>query len=402
MAGSGRGETEEATRSAAPRQCLRAAILRAGVRVILVNTIAGWGGGESWTLGSAVALRERGHAVAVIARDGGPLLARARAAGVAAVPGPVAPLAQLGPAGGRLRHWVAADPPAVILAISGPDLRLIQRVAPRRSARVFRRGLDRPLGRDPYHRWLFRSVDAIVANSEATRRTVLASLPDFPAARVHTIHNPVDERALHGPPGRDGRDVRRELAIDSTAFVVGVVGRLVPQKGHQVMLAAMPRILAKRPDAVLVVVGDGALEATLKAGAEALGVLAHCRFAGHQDAVGPYYAACDAIAVPSFFEGFCYAAVEAALVGVPVVASNVSSLPEVVVDGETGWLVPAGDSAAFADRLLTLAADPALAQRFGERGQAMARERFAPPALHAKLEAVLTGAVRARAEKVGP
>jgi glycosyltransferase involved in cell wall biosynthesis len=370
------------------------------VRVILVNTIAGWGGGESWTLGSALALRERGHSVSVIARDGGPLLARARAAGVAAVPGPVAPLAQLGPAGGRLRRWVAADPPAVMLAISGPDLRLIQRVAPRRSARVFRRGLDRPLRRDPYHRWLFRSVDAIVANSAATRRTVLESLPEFPPARVHTIYNPVDENGLLGHPGLR-RDVRRELAIPETAFVVGVVGRLVPQKGHHVLLAALPRLVASRPDAVLLVVGGGALEPRFKEAASALGVAAHCRFAGHQDAVGPYYAACDAIAVPSFFEGFCYAAAEAALMALPVVASDVSSLPEVVLHGESGWLVPAGDPAAFADRLHALAEDPALARRFGERGRAMARERFAPPALHAQLESVLVAAARTRSERLG-
>jgi len=379
------------------------AILRPGVRVILVNTIAGWGGGESWSLASAQALRERGHAVAMIARAGGPLLARGLAAGLAVVPGPVAPLAQLGPEGGRLRGWVAADPPDVLLGISGPDLRLIQRVAPRQSARVFRRGLDRPLGRDLFHRWLYRGLDAIVANSESTRRTVLRSLPDYPADNVHTIYNAVDEQALkEGPPGRDGRAVRRELQIGEAAFVVGVVGRLVPQKGHRVMLAALPRIVASRPDAVLLVVGGGPLEAALQAEAAVLGIAAHCRFVGHQMAVGPYYAACDAVAVPSFFEGFCYAAAEAALMARPVVASNVSSLPEVVLHEESGWLVPAGDPAAFADRLLRFAADPALARRFGERGQAMARARFAPPALHAKLEAVLEGSVKARSARLSP
>jgi glycosyltransferase involved in cell wall biosynthesis len=112
--------------------------------------------------------------------------------------------------------------------------------------------------------------------------------------------------------------------------------------------------------------------------------------------VPAYYAAADVVAVPSLFEGFCYAAVESALMGKPVVAARVSSLPEVVRDGETGFLVPGEDPAALAGRLLLLARDPALARRLGARGREWAGERFAPAAIYPRLEAVLEAAARAR------
>jgi glycosyltransferase involved in cell wall biosynthesis len=370
----------------------------AGVRVILVNTIAGWGGGESWTEATALALGARGHDLAVLAREGEPLLARLRARGLATRAAPVGPLAQLWAARRRLGAWVSRFDPEAIVAISGPDLRLLHLLAGPRTGRVFRRGLDRPLGRDPYHRWLGGRVDAMVANSEATRRTLLASWPDFPPERVHTIPNPVDPARLVPPPGRD---VRRELGIPAGTFVVAVVGRLVPQKGHRVLIAAFDRLRKEHPDSALVLVGGGPLAGELAQEIERRELGAACHLVGQREAeeVGAYYAAADVVAVPSLFEGFCYAAVEGALLGRPVVAARVSSLPEVVRDGETGFLVPVEDPAALAERLAVLARDPALGRRLGERGQERARAEFAPPAIHARLEAVLAEAVNVRARK---
>jgi phosphatidylinositol alpha-1,6-mannosyltransferase len=238
-------------------------------------------------------------------------------------------------------------------------------------------------------------LEAIIANSAATRRTVLASWPEFPAARVHTIPNPVDPARLRLSPGRD---VRRELGIQSGTFVVASVARLVPQKGHRVLIAAFDRLSRAHPDSALLLVGGGPLAAELAQEVERRGLGARSHFAGERPAeeVPAYYAAADVVAVPSLFEGFCYVAVEGALMGKPVVASNASSLPEVVMDGETGFLVPGEDPAALADRLLLLAREPALARRLGERGRAWAGERFAPAAIYPRLEAVLEGASRAR------
>jgi phosphatidylinositol alpha-1,6-mannosyltransferase len=366
-----------------------------GVRVILVNTIAGWGGGESWTGQTALALRARCHDVAVLARAGGPLLAEVQAHEIPARAVPVGPLAQLWAVRGGLGEWTRRFAPEVVLAISGPDLRLLHLIAGPRAGRVFRRGLDRPLGRDPYHRWLARRLDAIVANSEATRRTVLVSWPKFPAERVHTVPNPVDSDRLRPPPGRD---VRRELGISADTFVVAAIARLVPQKGHRVLIAAFDQLRSVHPDSALLLVGGGPLAAELAADSERRGLGARCHFVGQRggEEVPAYYAAADVVAVPSLFEGFCYAAVESALMGKPVVAARVSSLPEVVRDGETGFLVPGEDPAALAGRLLLLARDPALARRLGARGREWAGERFAPAAIYPRLEAVLEAAARAR------
>jgi glycosyltransferase involved in cell wall biosynthesis len=368
----------------------------AGVRVLLVNTIKSWGGGESWTEATALALGRRGHDVAVLARKDGPLFRRMREAGVTAAAAPAHPLAQLWarPALGR---WVDRLRPDAMLAISGPDLRLMHLLAGQRTGRVFRRGLDRPLGRDRYHRVLLSHLEAIVVNSAATGRTLLADLPDFPAERVHAIPNPVDPERLRVPPGCD---VRQELGIAPGAFVVAIVGRLVPQKNHELLFRALkwlPREVI--PDWALLVVGGGPLAGRLQADARAQGIGHRCYWLGELAAeeVPAYYAAADVVAVPSRFEGFCYAAVEAALLGKPVVAARVSSLPEVVLDGETGILFPDRRASELMFALVKLGLDPELARRMGERGRAWASVQFAPEPLHARLEAVLLDAARRRA-----
>jgi len=364
------------------------------VRVLLINTIKGWGGGESWTEATALGLGRRGHQVAVLAREGGPLLRRVQAAGVSAVAAPVHPLVQLW-ARPALRRWVDRFGPEAVLAISGPDLRLLHLLAGPRTGRVFRRGLDRPLGRDPYHRRLLTRLEAIVVNSAATGRTLLADLPDFPAERVHTIPNPVDPARLRVPPGRD---VRRELGIAPSTFLVAIVGRLVPQKGHALLLRAFKLLSPQIPDCALLVVGGGPLAGPIAVDATRMEIAESCYFVGEQpaEAVPAYYAAADVVAVPSQFEGFCYAAVEAALLGKPVVATRVSSLPEVVRDGETGILVHESP-VELAAALGGLALEPERAQRMGERGRVWAEAEFAPEPLHARLEAVLAEAARLRA-----
>ncbi len=352
------------------------------MRILLVNTSPQWGGGEAWALETAVALQHREHAVGIAAAEGGVLATRARDAGVQVAAVSCSPFARW-MASRRVRAWVQALAPEVAIANAGPDVRrMTWLLHGRPAARVLRRGLDRPLGRDLWHRAQYRRLDAILANSEATRRTVLASCEEVPPARVGVVHNGLDVDAfLRFTP----LDVRAKLGIPPDAFVVGIVGRLTRQKGHAIAFEAFEQVRAERPDAQLLVVGDGEEGAALRRHPAA----SHAHFTGSVHPVQPYYAACDVIVVPSWFEGFCYVAAEAGIMRRPVIAADASSLPEVIEHGETGLLVPPGDVSAFAAALLSLAADPKRRSVMGERGHSHVRERFATEVVVPRLELFL-------------
>ena len=356
----------------------------------LVNTVPLWGGGEVWTRDVARALAARGHAVRVVAREDGELLPRAVDAGIPVHPVPARGWGARRGAVAALGRALADAGDGVVVCVTGKDVRLVSPVLTGLPHRlVFSRHLDLPLGGGWLRRFTFRRVDAMLANSDATRRTLLASLRGFPADRVMRVYNPMPLDALRAATASD---LRPALGWED-AFVIGIAARLTAQKGHDVLLDAFARVRAEAADARLLVAGTGPLESELHAQAERLGLGDACRFAGHVEPVARVYRACDVTAAPSRFEGFCFSAVESEALGVPVVASRVSSLPEVVADGETGLLVPPEDPAALAGALLALYRDPARRAALAAAGPAFA-DRFAEAPMVDELERVLGGLTR--------
>ena len=156
------------------------------------------------------------------------------------------------------------------------------------------------------------------------------------------------------------------------------VGRLIPVKGHLVLLRSLAQARGRVPGLVLDIAGQGPLEPALRAYAKELGLSDAVRFLGF---VSPIQAALErsaAVVVPSLGEGFGMVALEAMERGRPVIASDVGGLPEIVADGETGFVVPAGDAEALADAMVSIAADLPRAAAMGEAGRRRALESFTP------------------------
>jgi glycosyltransferase involved in cell wall biosynthesis len=165
-------------------------------------------------------------------------------------------------------------------------------------------------------------------------------------------------------------------AADGEAPRFLCVGRLIPIKGHVILLRAFRRVLDERPDAQLDIAGRGVLEHGLKDFARELGLLDSVRFLGH---VTPIQSAIEqslAVVVPSLGEGFGMVALEAMERARPVIAAAIGGLEDLVRDGETGLLVPPGEAEPLAEAILTLANDPARAAALGRAGRARAIERF--------------------------
>jgi glycosyltransferase involved in cell wall biosynthesis len=215
----------------------------------------------------------------------------------------------------------------------------------------------------PLHRrfkaYSTRRLAAHVAVGEGSAREV-ERLVGLPTGSVRTIH--------HGIP-----DVQLEpVSRPASAFVVGSIGRLDHQKGLDVLVDALPTL----DEATVLLVGDGPERGSLLARAQAIGAASRLTITGWRDDARNFLTAFDVFALPSRFEGFPQAVVEAMLAGLPVVATDVGSVSDAIVDGETGLLVRPDDPAALADALLRLRDDPELRARLGRHARDRALERF--------------------------
>src|SRR5690606_14767148 len=205
-------------------------------------------------------------------------------------------------------------------------------------------------------RLLMHGTDAVVASAESVRSFYVKQVHADPA-RVRVIYNAVDWSALDTtlPPGQ----LRAQLGIAPDALVVSIIARLTEQKAHRVLfdaLAAAPALAT----AHLLVVGDGELRGSLEAHVRARGLSERVHFLGARRDLGDLLAASDVFAMPSFWEGLPLSLVLAMGAGLPVVATRVAGMPEVVEHGKTGLLVAPGSVDELAGALSALAEDPSL------------------------------------------
>lgn len=230
-------------------------------------------------------------------------------------------------------------------------------------AAVSSRHDNNPFRRRPIVRWLnrhaVRRADRVIAISRAVADFVI-TVEGADPSRVAVVPYGLDPQDVSAPPGTD---------LSGREAVIGFVGRLEEQKGVDVLLDAFARLRSRGAKARLRIVGDGSLRRSLEARAARLGLGPAVAFAGWIPNAAETMAFCDVVAVPSRWEGFGLVALEAMAAGKPVVASGVDGLREVVVHGETGLLVPPGNSGALAAALEEVLFDPRRAARLGAAGR---------------------------------
>ncbi len=234
-------------------------------------------------------------------------------------------------------------------------------------------------GRNPPWRrrqqWLVRlvarGVKAYVCVSHDSARYAESLLGLRPGS-VRVIHNGALVTDV-SPPPVPGGEVR-----------IGAVGRLSPEKGLEVLVEALPSV----PGCRLVLVGEGPERAKLEELVRTLALGDRVQLAGWVDPPWTATWAFDVLVMPSFMEGFPLVIVEAMLAGIPVVASNVGGIPEIVAEGETGLLVPPNDAAALAGALRTVVDDPGLRQQMAVRCRSVARQSFTAETMAARFEAL--------------
>ncbi len=221
-------------------------------------------------------------------------------------------------------------------------------------------------------KWSFLLANRIIAVSEAARANLLRQ--GVSESKLALVRNGVPCAALRRR-ALPRAEARQRLGLPQTGPVMATVATVVPAKGHACALEALGRLKNQWPDWRYLVVGDGPARPELEAAAQALGIADKVLFLGARDDVPEILSACDLFVFPSWREALPLALLEAMALGLPVAASAVGGIPEVVTP-ETGRLAPAQDAPALATAIREILAEPARASAMGEAGRRRAEEHF--------------------------
>lgn len=368
------------------------------MNVLFANSIRMFGGGEIWMLRAARALEARGHRVEILCRPGVEFAGRAEAAGLGVVTLPMA--GDFDPrtveATRRILRRRRVD---LVLTNMDKELRFAGMAArlAGRTAVVARRGIDHPLKDALRYRFAYNVLaDAVIANSEATRRALLRNAPWLAPEKIRVIYNGIDPAPYEGPPATD---IRKRWPIAPGHAVIGFVGQLDERKGIADLLAAFERVMREAPGTTLLLVGEGPLRAEIERFAAGAATGGRVILAGFQDGIADIMKQIDVLVLPSLWEGFGIVLIEAMAASKPAITTAVSSMPEIVLDGETGRVVPVRDPGALAAAMLEVLRDPARGRRWGEAGRRRVEEHFGIGAMTDRLEALFDEVVRQKARR---
>ncbi len=343
--------------------------------VCFFNSNRKWGGGEKWHLEMAIALMTRGYNVTLACNPHSELAARARAAGIRTIRACISNLSFLNPL--KILYFIGKFKSSGIdtLIINLPSDLKIAGFAARVAGGirvVYRRGSAIPVKSSIFNRFIFKKyVDEVVVNSNETKRTILENNPAlFPLEKIHVIYNGIDLERF------DADQSEPICKRRGDEIVLAVAGRLSRQKGYDLLFEAIRKLKQTGLNFRLLIAGEGELKTDISRLAQDLGLSEHVSFLGFLENIKPLLESCDIFLLPSRWEGFGYVLVETMACRKPIIAFHASSNPEIVADGETGFLVRDFQTDEFAEMIFFLANNPQVRQQMGEKGRKRAEERF--------------------------
>jgi L-malate glycosyltransferase len=339
-----------------------------------IDTARGWRGGQSQVLHIVQGLRALGQRAALVAHPDGALLRRMSEGH------DLIPIAMQGEvdlsAAWRLSRVIKKLAPDVIhahdphaVAMASTALSIISPMP--KPPLIASRRIVSPMAKNSFSRWKYSQIDCFIVNSVAIRDRLASD--GIPRARMTIVTEGVDvERIVRMPAA----NVHAEFYLPMHAPVVGNVAALVPHKGHHHLIDAAALVVREVPDARFVIAGDGELREALERQIREKHLERHVFLAGFRPDALELTKGFDIFAVSSVTEGMCAALIDAMAASKPAVATDAGAISEVLVDGETGYLVPPRDHAAMAARLVGLLKDSGLRSWMGAAALARVRAQF--------------------------
>lgn len=356
--------------------------------ILHVITTIDRGGAENHLLELIRGQVHRGHSVCVAyLKGGGYWRGTFESLGVAVYPlrlrryGDPVPVARLIRVIGEVRPGVIHShmPPADLytrMALSAADGG-IAFVSTKHNDEPFYRGW----GNGIVARLVCRRADRVIAISEAVRRYVTGPRMGCHRERTLTIPYGIDTAPFDTLPAESARQAREQWGVGKAEYLIGTIARLAPQKALHVLLQGFAQYLGRGGrEAKLVIVGQGPLEQDLRRLNQQLGIAGKVIWAGFREDIPAVLGALDLFALTSRYEGFGLVLLEAMAAAKPVVATRVSAIPEVVVEGETAILVPPDDAGALTEALLFFQ-DDTQRRLFGNAGKTRAVKDFSLDAM---------------------
>ena len=343
--------------------------------VVFFNSSKTWGGGEQWHYQTALKLRELGYDSQIIVNRNSELYWRLRNKGIRVKRF-------------RIYNWSIFNPfkifmirrffkrnrtDTVVLNLSRDGkiggFAAFMAGVPRI---VYRRGLANPVSNTLMNRFLFRKIFThVIANSEDTKRKLFHYNTNlFPKDKIRVLPNWIES----------GEEQKRPEEFYYTRkhneLVLGNLGRMVEQKSQKSLIEVAARLKALGTDFRMLIGGTGKLENELKDNARRLEVENEVIFTGFVRNVGAFMESIDVFLLSSYYEGFGFVIAEAMNYKRPVIAFNLSSNPEIIIDGMNGFLVPPGDLESFTRKIILLDGNRRLISQMGEKGKDFVSEKF--------------------------
>lgn len=223
----------------------------------------------------------------------------------------------------------------------------------------------------------FPLFETIVTISEGIREVLIET--GVPAERVVCVPSAVDTERYRPECGKAW--FRSEFSLAEGEPAIGMIAQLIARKGHEVLFDALPVVLARHPQTRVLLFGQGPMEAELRTSVRARGLEDAVIFAGYRNDMTRVMPCLDLVVHPAWMEGLGVSLLEAAACGVPIVATRVGGIPEIVKDGVNGRLIEPGDAATLASAIVELLDDPARRRELGRAGRRLVLERFSVDAM---------------------
>ena len=362
--------------------------------VCFFNSTPAWGGGEKWHSEFSSGLFQKGHSVIVFANREGEMKERVLMAGIPYFGIRVRKLSFLNPYKIiRIARILKKEGVRLIIMNLSADMKVAGIAAKLAGVEriIYRRGSAIPVRNSLVNRLMFRRVlDEILANSYETKRTLLAKNPRLiDPSRIRVIYNGVKFKQA------DTKDTPPCYVGDPGEVIIGNAGRLVRQKAQEYLIDLAVELKKRQQQFKILIAGEGRLEPQLKEQARSAGVEDNIIFLGFLEDMHSFYKAIDIFVLTSRWEGFGYAIVEAMGNSRPVVAFDVSSNPEIIEDGENGYLIPPFLIGELADRVDQLMRVNRLRDQFGKNARDSVLEKFDYHAAFNLVEDFLTEAYSA-------
>jgi len=351
-------------------------------RIAVVCFSASLGGLELTSLHLSRGLQEKGVPATLVLPPSSPLEARARSAGVeTAVVKPGWKYFDIRTAV-RLLRLVRRERIDILLFMRSEDIHIgsMIKVAHPSVSLVFyqqmQSGHDK---RDMLHTWIFSKLSLWISLTQRMKDNV-CRFTRMPPEQVTVVPLGTDLRRFD-PARYDRAEARRHFGLPAEQRIVGVLGRLDPGKGQDVLLRTLPVVAAQHPDVLYVIAGDETAgepghKRRLEDLCRTLGIERHVRFMPFTNDVPRLMAALDVFTLPSFSETFGLVVVEAMAMEKPVIATNAGGVPEIITDGTAGLLVEARDEHSLGAAILRVLGDEALARTLARAGREEALRRF--------------------------